>query len=56
MECGKAGTNAAVFTVSAMGTEWSQRGGQITNPVDSKRPYLALNTAGASFQEQQWGG
>jgi len=54
MECGKAGTQAASFTASAMGTEWSQRSGQITRPVATVAGYnkpVNLDTAGASFQE-----
>lgn len=59
MECGKAGTQAASFTASAMGTEWSQRSEQITRPVVSSLGYnkpVNLDTTGASFQEQEWGG
>jgi len=47
---GKVGSTAASFTVAAMGTEWSQRGEQITLPVDSKRPYT-LNITGAKFPD-----
>lgn len=54
MECGKAGVQAASFTASAMGTEWSQRSEQITRPVASTVGYnkpATLDTAGASFRE-----
>lgn len=48
MLCGKAGTQAALFTVEAMGTEWSQRGVSIsTRPVSYNKP----DSAGAVFQE-----
>jgi len=55
MVCGKVGQVAASFIATVLGATWSQRGEQISNPVDSKRPY-ALNTAGVGFQEQDWGG
>jgi len=48
MLCGKAGLNAASFTVVAMGAEWSQRG--VTIPARPESNYK-LDTAGAGFQE-----
>jgi len=54
MDCGKVGKTAASFTAMPVGTNWSQRGEQITRPVASiegyNKPEL-LDTAGASFQE-----
>lgn len=55
MECGKVGFMAVSFIATVLGATWSQQAEQISNPVDSKRPYT-LNTAGVGFQEQDWGG
>jgi hypothetical protein len=52
MVCGKAGTQAASFTATAMGAAWSQRSEQITRPVASVEGYNkpeSLDTTGAEF-------
>ena len=52
MECGKAGLQAASFTASVMGTEWSQRSGTIIRPVAKAAGYNKpelLDTTGAQF-------